>query len=627
MPHRPHARVATFALVLAATTLLAVPAALAKRAPKRNFKADAEAILRAGIKSADFETRGLAYQGLGQLKRAKDVPQILKDGEADPQWVVRAGVVAAYIARRDKRYKQVAFDAMRNPMVPPSRVLPALEKLKTRDVAAFLVETVGDPENDRQNAIVDALVASGRGDTGELIATLVNARKCALCKDGGLRAIRQLKVPQHLDHLAVVAKKLSRDDDAIGALLKVAARSRETDPVEYLAKLKTKDDKLARMLVMERARHGDRGVADDVLKLAEAATGDARVKILEAFAPIASKSDAGKLKQLLGKDPGPKLAFIIYETLARLGDRSLAAGAEKLANSTDVKLRPTGVYYLGRVGGAGMLPDMHRYLGDNIPDVRIAAARAIGHYGSPISVDPLQNAIRQERVPQVRVEFLKALTGIKDQKAIAALRFMTREKDEELRQMVVRALADSGDPAARQGLMAGVRDNSAEVRFEAVRGFIISDPAQAVKQWKRALGRLPEGAIVRLTREFKEAMTDYIEIALLGSRRPAVRDEALEALRLLPKAEYALLTKLLATSDDDALKVRLLDRMYRLEGKKVAPQIKAMAVGGSVRVRVHAIRLLGELSRDKEARDYLEKFLDETIEKVRVAAALTYLGG
>ncbi|MCB9740531.1 MAG: HEAT repeat domain-containing protein [Deltaproteobacteria bacterium] len=617
-------------LALAVPMLLAPPlvsTAEAGKAAELKPKDDALHILREGMKSPDFHARGMAYEGIAFDKKNKELKTILKDGEEDPQWVVRAGVARAYMRLRDNSWKRVVAEALGRATLDPREVLPALDTLKDKEAVAFLVDTLADKEFERQDAVADAMVIRGHARLGDFIVAALGS-KSPLVKSAGLRALKQLSSILHGRHVTTVANKLGKNAEVIAIVCEIAEGAPKGADVSFLAKLKPGkgDQALADRVVLARAQHGDRAVGKDVLAIAARREGDERIAAVEIYKSILSKDHAGAVKALLEGEPSPRLKLAVYEVLANMGDRSMVKQAEEMASGTDVELRPVGVYYLGRIGGAGRISEMHRYLKDGIPEVRIAAARVIAWIASPISVSPLRNALDDERRPEIRVEFLRALTSIKDKAAYEALVFYSREKDDEIRRRVVRALGESGDKSARTGLQNALRDRSKEVRVEAVRGFILSDPANAVSVFERSLGWLPRGTLIAMTREFGDAFDSYLELALF-SKRIEMREEALEALSLLPKKQAALLRKVLASTDEDDLRVRVMKRLFDLEGKGVATDVKALALSSSTRVRIEAIRLLGSLKGDKEATQMLERFLSEADQRVRIAAALTYLGG
>ncbi len=611
-------------VALAASLAMPLPAEAARKA-ELSLNADALNILLEGLKSPDFVARGMAYEGLARGKRTKERDQALDDGKQDPQWVVRAGVARAYVAQRKDDWKQLVSAALTDPTLSPFEVLPVLDDLADKLAFGVLGAVLTDKEHERQSTIINAFVSRNTAQVGPFLVWCLSERD-ELMRTTCIGGVKKLSADLQLGHIALVARKHAHTEPVIEALLGIAESLEASRPVEWLADLKPKNAALADRLALERARHGDKGSASAVLKIAAAAEGEARITALIAYRNVARKEDAAALKALLGKAPDGRLAFLIYEALALLGDRSMASQARGLAEGTNVELRPTGVYYLGRIGGAGNLGEMHKYLRDGIPEVRIAAARVIGYLASPVSIASLREGLDHEGDPRVRLELMRALASIKDKRAIQALMFYTREDDPDVRLFVVKALAESGEAIARPGLQAALNDQDARVRFEAVRGFILSDPAFAVRTWRRALGWMPPGSIIRLTRELGKPMASYIELALL-SKRVEAREEALEALRLLPDLEADLLEKVLAISDDDDLSVRVLGRMVKLKGRDAGSILVPLATSGSVRVRIAAIRQLGLIPKDKEARALLEKLLNEANQRLRVAAALTFLGG
>lgn len=597
----------------------------AKRKPDR--KVEAFATLEAGLKSANFHTRSMAYLGMSFNRRNKGLKKLLKDGTQDPQWVVRAGVAQAYMNIKDKSWKQLVADGLIRPTLDPREVLPVLDRLKDKKAVSALISVIADKEHERQNQIVDGVLARNHGRLGLFAITAIKS-KDPLVKAAGYRLLKQLTPVIHGQHLKLIASKLGKNENVSKVLLDIANKAKVSADWSYLKSIKPgkKNAALKRRVAMARARYGDRAVGKTVLGIASSTTGDAQIQALEAYKKIASKSDVGALKKLLEGEPSKRLIFNVYELLARVGDRSMRGKAKILADGTNVDLRPTGVYYLGRVGGAGQLGAMHKYLKDALPEVRLASARVLAWLASPVSVQPIRETLDYEKNKEIRRALIFALASIKHKSAVQALMFYTRERDPEMRRRVVRALAESGEREARQGLQTALRDRSKDVRVEAVRGFLMSDKANSVRVWKRALGWLPRGTLIAFTAEFQASFESFLELALF-SKRIQMREEALKALALLPKQQPKLLRKVLQSTDDDDLRVRVLNRLVKLEGKKAATEVKSLALSSSARVRVAAIRHMGLLRKDKEARGLLERFLNEPNQAVRIAAALTYVGG
>ncbi len=625
-------RLSRFAVRFSLALTLPALALPALAAPKVVLKPKDQAlsILHNALKSADFTARGMAYRGAAFDKTNKDLQKQLEDGMLDPQWVVRRGVAEAMYTTKNAKWAQIIKEALGLAVLSPYETLPALDDIADKDAIPLLLTVLADRDNPLQDKIMAALVTRNRPNLAALLVAAL-ASKDSLAQATAVKGVAQLDPVLQPKVLDAVAKAQGGNDEVVKSLLIVADKTDERVPVAFLTPLKPHDPVLLARALAIRAQHADRSVAKALLAVCQKATGKEQVSLLNAFRRVAGKDDIPGLKSILNGAPSPDLLFAVYEILARLGDRSMSQEAAKLAESTDTDVRATGVFYLGWVSGPGRLKEMHQYLDDGIPAVRLAAARVLGYIQSPVSVAPIKEAIEREQNESVRLELIKALASIKSKTAYEALMFFTREKDPLVRRTVVRALAESGEAAVRPGLQNALNDNDPQIRAEAVRGFLLSDIAQAVKIWERSLKWLPRGVMLELTHELTKTMEGFLEIALNQSAKDdngaALREEALIGLHLLPESEAKVLHKVLQNSDDEDLRIRMLAALFALEGKKVAPEIKSLALSSGPRSRVAAIRMLGKLKGDKEAAELLAKFLDDTDERVRVAAALTLLGG
>lgn len=609
-----------------APTAWAAPAAPPKISPKDN----ALYTVRNGLKSADFTARSMAYRGMVFDKGNKELKKILEDGITDPQWVVRTGVAWALYATGNPQWRKVIHDALTMPVLSPFEVLPLLDELAEKDAVSILLEVLADKEHEQHDKIIAALIARNRPLLTPLMVAAL-ASKDGLVSGAAQKGIKKLDPILQVKTLDAIAKAQAANDAVTKLLIDIGVASDERQGVSYLAFAKTKDAAIVDKILVVRALHGDKSVGRALIALAVRSKDKDQLMALSAYVRIADKEDASGLKPILSQGPTPDILFQVYEILARAGDRSMQKEAQTLADSTDVDVRATGVFYLGWVGGAGRISDMHKYLADGIPGVRIAATRVLAHIGSPVSVGPLKEAMEAEHEEKVRLELIKALASIKHKDAYTALTFFTREKDNDVRRIVVRALAESGDSSVRAGLQNALNDNDVRIRSEAVRGFILSDVAKAADVWKRALRWLPRGVVLELTRELNKTMEGFIEMALAEGGKDdntvLVREEALIALHLLPDAEERILFKLHDQTDDEDLKIRLLRQLLEMNKGKVADAIKSTALQSGIRSRVAAIRMLGKLKGDKDAAEFLNKFVEEPDERIRIAAALTILGG
>jgi len=622
MPSRLHPFVVALAAVLLVSGI--AEAAKPKSKPKEvkfTSRDDAEANLEKSTKSSDFSARAMAYEGLAFVRDRAKAMQILKDGAKDPQWIVRRGVATAYIQMRAIEYKALLQTGLADPGIPTKEVLVVFDLLKEADAQAIFFAVIGDKDVMHRDRIMEALVQRGGPTLGHLLKAGI-AHKTPQAAESTRKALERLRADLHAA-AAIEVAKVAKDDATMTALVAIAEAAAPEVKTPFLRSLKTSNGALALRILAERARHGDRDAAAGLIEVARTKGAEDQIRALTALKSVATKKDAPAVKALLPRKPSAAHLFAIAEILAQVGDSSLEPRFKEWAHGTEPELRPPAVYFLGRLGGVGALPALHGYLKDGIPGVRREAARALGFIGQGVSVGPLKEAAEEERDADVRFEVVNAMSQIRTKESIEALLFFARERDVRVRRAVTKALAESREPIAGQGLASALNDQDPEVRAMAVRGYILSDPARSVDVWRRALAWLPAGTILAFTREIGQPMLGYIELALLCEREEA-REEAIEALRLLPKDEPEMLKKIIATAQDETLKVRLLERLVVLAGDKAAEEVKTLALAGQPRVRVAAIRLLRKL-KDKQAAELLEQRLLDPDERVRVAASLTYL--
>jgi HEAT repeat protein len=118
--------------------------------------------------------------------------------------------------------------------------------------------------------------------------------------------------------------------------------------------------------------------------------------------------------------------------------------------------------------------------GDRDPDDRVKAVRAIADYRSLESVRSVVGMLADPH-PRVRRETLKALSGVADPAAVEFLCAVTRKAaDENIRAGAAASLGLTRTAAARDTLLAALRDGSSAVRASAIGALeSLGDPSAA----------------------------------------------------------------------------------------------------------------------------------------------------
>jgi HEAT repeat protein len=250
--------------------------------------------------------------------------------------------------------------------------------------------------------------------------------------------------------------------------------------------------------------------------------------------------------------------------------------ASSWLNASNARLRREACEVARALPSSRTIAPLARSLGDPDPEVRAAAADALGHQRSPEAVAPLLGRL-DDSTPSVRIEIVTALAQLGDSRAVVPLVGKVEDSAADVRQAVVRALGDLDDARAAPALVLALRDQSPDVRRAAL----------------VALGRLEAPDAV-------DAIAPFV-----SDRVASLRLAALEALGRIgtPDALRAMAAAL-GTGDDaaQALEPTPVRDAFVAAGPSVIPQLRAVLGGAPTpAAATSAAWVLGQLAAHEEA--------------------------
>lgn len=286
------------------------------------------------------------------------------------------------------------------------------------------------------------------------------------------------------------------------------------------------------------------------------------------------------------------------------------------------KIRANAVGHLGKMmNPKAVEPLVNIFLKDEDPDVQSKSAAALQNMGTAV-VGPFIQTFKNgtpagaRRIIHLFVKFGDSVTPL--------LLPHVKDKNPELRALVVEVLGKIGSKAVVPPLLEALKDQDTKIALKALDALSrvkdaavlasileCSKDASAEKRAKTAecLSRMPD------TDESVKTLT-----GLLKDPEAAVRSEAAEALGVL-RAQKAL-DPLMETLKDPVAAVRLeaLTAIGKMPDPKIIPAINPLANDPDNHVREKALELLALLEKNKAA-DALIQALKDKNPLVRAKAA------
>jgi HEAT repeat protein len=329
--------------------------------------------------------------------------------------------------------------------------------------------------------------------------------------------------------------------------------------------------------------------------------------------------------------------------IIRFGAQATDSLLNVLARERDKFILQALLNCLGRIGDPKSLPALIGQLRSSYFVVRQAAISALVSFGPSVTrfllpllsfnrsdIEILKKDAQNRQEPELQVRAIKALGGLEDHRAVPLLKELVEECPPDIQDAAVQALydigcaawgrcsalrilAEVGDASLVEDIAPSLKDDSDNVRTEAVRALGKIGGAVAVKHLVLAarIDRAPFARMeaVQALRAREAGQPGVLEMAL-HCLKDESRDVRCQAARLLGIAHgMTSIMPLLSAMDDPHWSVResAENALLNFGGDAVPILIEALEDRRRT-TRCHAARLLGEIG-DPQAIPYLQRII------------------
>ena len=167
-------------------------------------------------------------------------------------------------------------------------------------------------------------------------------------------------------------------------------------------------------------------------------------------------------------------------TMIRFGKDDAAPRLEQLITNSQIKLRVAAIEALPQIPNAAAMKLALASLRDSDPQVRSAAANALGAMQQPAGVDALLDALAKEASP-VSEAIVRALGKSKSEIAFPVITNTLDNGEPEIQRAAIDALVNFGGSNAVTALQMRINTNFLSLRYEVVLAFAekLHQPMQA----------------------------------------------------------------------------------------------------------------------------------------------------
>ena len=425
--------------------------------------------------------------------------------------------------------EQTAADRKRPPQTR-SQVIAILGEMRARDAIPTLIEQLSDKD--------DSVCKAARVSLEQItLRTFDSAREWHTWWENSKRKTREEMLEELVTRQSELIRKLSRRLEELD-LIVLKGRKDHGDPTPILATLEqTTSSKVKLYCIGELAKlAGKAGVLDALLK----ALNDHEYAVRKAAA----------------------------EALGNQGDKAAVPALIQTLNDLIISVRTAAAHALGKLKSKDAVPPLCRLLTNGSEEVAVAAAAALGEIKSRQATRPLIQAVTKDSTPpKLYAAAANALAKIRDPEAVPTFIALLESPKANVRWAAVDALGELRAPAALERLSTVARkDKNPQIREVAIAALAkIGSPA--------ALDTVVAALSDADKRVSDQALRSLLQLADLDGKLYA---KAVE--RLLADRQFALAESVLASAVEKLQNVpnhakdiaELQDRMARslLEDKQ-----------------------------------------------------------
>jgi len=629
------------------------------------------------LQSRDEEVRWLAVEHLSQLQPAEAIP-VLVERLGDSSWRVRKAAIERLAETPDLSRSVEALVVALADGENPGRRNAALEALTRCGRAAVpaLIEASRSSDADVRKQVVDALAGIGHAEAAQRLIEVLRdedpnvrgAAADALGSTGGdaavaalLRALQEdaeplvrLSALLALGRLEAVVPVLALEGVLADALLRPAAYAllaESDDPRVTETLLKALDDtaRSAREAAMQalvrlaarsapdeaaalaerlRARAADLAalVRDGVERLREADL-PRRMTLVQFFGLLRSPETVLPMLEA-GRDEA--LTEIVLSALASFGEVSDPQVASQWRHIPP-EIRPLACVLLGRTRGQAGEALLRKILRDADPELRAAAARALGtrcctttlpelvagllraseegeealeeqeaFYQAIVAVaydaDSTASGVARQAISLLeqslgaagesfRLAAARILGRVGSQDDLARLQLLLSDPSPQVRRAAVEALARVA-PDACEPLRLGLADEAASVRIGAIAALAASGDPSVIGDLCRILSDPQERVRAAVVRALG------VWLKQEGALHPELRDVAMEALcSVLPEGGSAAMAA--------------VEALRELGGSEAVARVRGLLAARDPELVEHAVVCIGQHADAEALQDIL----------------------